>query len=136
MRAAIVAAAIRAALLNLIIWLAAGAAGAVPGADVVPRFAAQVAIASAFGAVAAGVVASRFRTRGARARWNRIALVVLVLSLASPLGLALGAVPIDPTAPSDTTFDGLRAGMGAIYAVFHLTVFLFVQRFVARELPE
>jgi hypothetical protein len=136
MRAAIVAAAVRAALLNLIIWLVVGAAGAVPGADLVPRFAGLVAVASAFGAVAAGVVASRFRAKGARARWNRVALTVLVLSLASPLGLALGAVPIDFSAPSDTTFDGLRVGIGAAYALFHVTVFLFVQRHVAREIPE
>jgi hypothetical protein len=135
MRTAIVAAATRAALLNLAIWLVAGAAGVVPGADVAPRFAAQVGVASAFGAVAAGVVASRFRTTGARLRWNRLARAVLVLSLASPLGLALGAVPFDPMAPSDTTFDALRAGAGAFYALFHLTVYVFVQRFIAREIP-
>ena len=135
MRTAIIAAATRAALLNLVVWLVAGAAGVVPGADVAPRFAAQVGVASALGAVAAGVVASRFRSTGARVRWNRLALAVLVLSLASPLGLALGALPFDPMAPSDATFDALRAGTGAIYALFHLTVYQFVQRFIAREIP-
>ena len=136
MRAAIVAAAIRAALLNLALWLIAGLLGVVPGADVAPRFAAQVAVASAFGAMAAGVVASRFGGKGARQRWNRIAFVVLLLSLASPVGLALGAVPLDVAAPTDTTYDNLRVGIGVLYAAFHLSVYLLVQRRIAREIPE
>lgn len=136
MRGAISRAAIGAAIVNLALWLIGGALGAVPASDAFPRFAAQVAVASAAGAVAAGIVANRFRGAGARKRWNRVAIAALVVSLGSPLALALGAVPIDIAAPSDTTHDALRMGIGIFYAIFHATTFAFVQRSIAIEIEE
>jgi hypothetical protein len=131
MRAAVVRGAAVAAVVNLMIWILAAAAGVVPPlADSVPTVA-GVAFASAGGVAAAGIVANRFIGTGARRRWDRVALVILVLSIGSPIGLALGAIPVSPIDPTNALLISFKGGIAAIYSVLHLTTFAVVQRTVA-----
>ena len=120
MRAAVVRGAAVAAVINLAIWVLASVAG--------------VAFASAGGVVAAGIVANRFIGTGARRRWDRVALVVLVLSIGSPIGLALGAIPVSPIDPTNELLISFKGGIAAIYAVLHLTTFAVVRRTVAEAI--
>ena len=101
MRAAVARGAVIAAVVNLAIWIGAALVGIVPPlADSVPTVA-NVVLASAGGVAAAGLVASRFVGTGARRRWDRVAIVVLVLSVGSPIGLALGLIPVSPIDPTN-----------------------------------
>ena len=134
MRAAVVRGAAVAAVINLAIWVLASVAGVVPPlADSVPTVA-GVAVASAGGVVAAGIVANRFIGTGARRRWDRVALVILVLSIGSPIGLALGAIPVSPIDPTNELLISFKGGIAAIYAVLHLTTFAVVRRTVAEAI--
>ena len=131
MRAAVARGAVIAAVVNLAIWIGAALVGVVPPlADSVPTVA-NVVLASAGGVAAAGLVASRFVGTGARRRWDRVAIVVLVLSVGSPIGLALGLIPVSPIDPTNELLISFKAGIAAIYAVLHLTTFAVVQRTVA-----
>jgi len=107
MRAAVVRGAAVAAFVNLAIWILAAVAG---------------------------VVANRFIGTGARRRWDRVALVVLVLSIGSPIGLALGAIPVSPIDPTNALLISFKGGIASIYAVLHLTTFVVVQRTVAEAI--
>lgn len=134
MRRAIARGAALATGANLVLWAIAALIGTVPPiGDTLPTVA-NVAFASIGGVLAAGVVASYFRGEGARRRWNRTALVVLILSFGSPLGLAFGLVPVSPIDPTNALLIAFRGGIGAIYAVMHVTTFIAVQRTIAREL--
>ena len=135
MRGAVVKGSILAALMNLVAWVALGVAGIVPGATEAPNLAISVVVASAFGVVAARVVAGRFSGLGARRRWDRVALVVLILSLASPIGLAAGLAPINFAAPSDPTYESFRTGIALVYALMHISTYAVVQRTVAHQVP-
>jgi hypothetical protein len=134
MRAAVVRGAAVAAVVNLAIWILAAAAGAVPPlAESVPTVV-GVVFASAGGVTAAGIVATRFIGTGARRRWDRVALVVLVLSIGSPVGLALGAIPVSPIDPTNALLISFKGGIATIYAVLHLVTFAVVQRTVAEAI--
>ena len=135
MRGAVVKGSIQAALMNLVAWIVLGVAGIVPGATDAPNFAISALVASAFGVIAASVVARRFTGLGARKRWDRVALVVLILSLASPIGLAAGLSPINIAAPSDLTYESFRTGMALVYALMHISTYAVVQGTVARQVP-
>jgi len=121
----------RAAVVNLAIWFVAALAGEVPPlAESVPTVV-GVAFASAGGVAAAGIVANRFIGTGARRRWDRVAWVILVLSIGSPIGLALGLIPVSPIDPTNALLISFKSGIAAIYAVMHVTTFIAVQRTVA-----
>jgi hypothetical protein len=131
MRAAVVRGAALAAVVNLAIWFVAALAGVVPPlAESVPTVV-GVAFASAGGVAAAGIVANRFIGTGARRRWDRVAWVILVLSIGSPIGLALGLIPVSPIDPTNALLISFKSGIAAIYAVMHVTTFIAVQRTVA-----
>ena len=133
MRAAIVRGAALAAVVNLVIWIVAAVAGVVPPlADTVPTVA-GVAFASAGGVAAAGIVARIFVGTWRRYLWDRTALVVLLMSLGSPLGLALGVIPVSPIDPTNELLISFKEGIALIYAVMHVTTYLAVQRTVAKE---
>lgn len=125
-----------AAFVNLALWVLASIAGVVPPiADTVPTVV-GIAVASAGGVAAAGIVANRFTGVGARRRWNRVAWVVLVLSIGSPIGLALGAIPVSPIDPTNPLLISFKGGIAAVYAVMHVTTFFAVQRTIAQEVKE
>jgi hypothetical protein len=131
MRTAVVRGAALAAVVNLAIWFVAALAGVVPPlAESVPTVV-GVAFASAGGVAAAGIVANRFIGTGARRRWDRVAWVILVLSIGSPIGLALGLIPVSPIDPTNALLISFKSGIAAIYAVMHVTTFIAVQRTVA-----
>ena len=133
MRAAIVRGAALAAVVNLVIWIVAAVAGVVPPlADTVPTVA-GVAFASAGGVAAAGIVARIFVGTWRRYLWDRTALVVLLMSLGSPIGLALGVIPVSPIDPTNELLISFKDGIALIYAVMHVTTYLAVQRTVAKE---
>jgi hypothetical protein len=134
MRAAVARGAVIAAVVNLAIWIVAAVAGVVPAiAETVPTVV-GVAFASAGGVAAAGLVATRFVGTGARRRWDRVAIIVLVLSVGSPIGLALGLIPVSPIDPTNALLISFKGGIAAIYAVLHLTTFAVVQRTVAEAI--
>jgi hypothetical protein len=134
MRAAVVRGAALAAVVNLAIWIVAAVAGVVPAlAETVPTVA-GVAFASAGGVAAAGIVANRFNGTGARRRWDLVAWVVLILSVGSPIGLALGLIPVSPIDPTNALLISFKVGIAAVYAVLHLTTFAVVQRTVAEAI--
>ena len=133
MRAAIVRGAALAAVVNLVIWIVAAVAGVVPPlADTVPTVA-GVAFASAGGVAAAGIVARIFVGTWRRYLWDRTALVVSLMSLGSPIGLALGVIPVSPIDPTNELLISFKDGIALIYAVMHVTTYLAVQRTVAKE---
>jgi hypothetical protein len=133
MRAAIVRGAALAAVVNLVIWIVAAVAGVVPPlADTVPTVA-GVAFASAGGVAAAGIVARIFVGTWRRYLWDRTALVVLLMSLGSPIGLALGVIPVSPIDPTNELLISFKDGIALMYAVMHVTTYLAVQRTVAKE---
>jgi len=134
MRAAVVRGAALAAVVNLAIWFVAALAGVVPPlAESVPTVV-GVAFASAGGVAAAGIVANRFIGTGARRRWDRVAWVILVLSIGSPIGLALGLIPVSPIDPTNALLISFKGGIAEIYGVMHVTTFAAVQRTVARAI--
>jgi hypothetical protein len=135
MRTAIARGATLSVVVNLALWFAASLVGVVPAAvDSVPTVV-TVAFFSAAGVVAAGIVANRFLGTGARTRWDRLALGILVLSFSSPIGLALGAIPVSQVDPTNALLLSHKVGIAAMYAVLHLTTYLVVQRTVAEEIP-
>ena len=134
MRAAVVRGAALAAVVNLAIWFVAALAGVVPPlAESVPTVV-GVAFASAGGVAAAGLVANRFIGTGARRRWDRVAWVVFILSIGSPIGLTLGLIPVSPIDPTNALLISFKGGIAAVYAVMHVTTFAAVQRTVARAI--
>ena len=133
MRAAVVRGAALAAVVNLAIWFVAAVAGVVPPlAESVPTVA-GVAFASAGGVAAAGLVARIFVGTWRRYLWDRAALLVLLMSLGSPLGLALGVIPVSPIDPTNELLISFKEGIALIYAVMHVTTYLAAQRTVAKE---
>ena len=133
MRAAIVRGAALAAVVNLAIWFVAAVAGVVPPlAESVPTVA-GVAFASVGGVAAAGMVARIFLSKWRQYLWDRAALVVLLMSLGSPLGLAMGVIPVSPIDPTNELLISFKEGIALIYAVMHFTTYLAVQRTVAKE---
>jgi hypothetical protein len=122
-----------AAVVNLTIWLVAAIAGAVPPlAESVPTVV-GVAFASVGGVAAAGLVARIFVGTWRRYIWDRAALIVLLMSFGSPLGLALGVIPVSPIDPTNELLISFKEGIALIYAVMHVTTYLAVQRTVAKE---
>ena len=120
-----------AAIGNLALWIVASIVGIVPPiGETVPTFA-GVAFASAGGVAAAGLVARIFVGAWRRYMWDRAALVVLLMSFGSPLGLAMGVIPVSPIDPTNELLISFKGGIAAIYAVLHLTTFAAVQRTVA-----
>ena len=118
---------------NLALWVAASIAGVVPPiAETVPTVV-GVAFASAGGVAAAGMVARIFLSKWRRYLWDRAALVVLVMSLGSPLGLAMGVIPVSPIDPTNELLISFKEGIALIYAVMHFTTYLAVQGTVAKE---
>jgi hypothetical protein len=133
MRAAVVPGAALAAVVNLAIWFVAALAGVVPPlAESVPTVA-GVAFASAGGVAAAGLVARIFVGTWRRYLWDRAALLVLVMSLGSPIGLAMGVIPVSPIDPTNELLISFKEGIALIYAVMHFTTYFAVQRTVAKE---
>ena len=133
MRAAVVRGAALAAVVNLAIWFVAAVAGVVPPlAESVPTVI-GVAFASVGGVAAAGMVARIFLNQWRRYLWDRAALVVLLMSLGSPLGLALGVIPVSPIDPTNELLISFKEGIALIYAVMHFTTYFAVQRTVAKE---
>jgi hypothetical protein len=134
MRAAAVRGAALAAVVNLAIWFVAAIAGVVPPlAESVPTVV-GVAFASVGGVAAAGIVANQFIGTGARRRWDRVAWIVLILSIGSPIGLALGLIPVSPIDPTNALLISFKGGIATVYAVMHVTTFAAVQRTVARAI--
>ena len=122
-----------AVIVNLALWAVASIAGVVPPiAETLPTVA-GVAFASAGGVAAAGLVARIFVGTWRRYLWDRAALVVLLMSLGSPLGLALGVIPVSPIDPTNELLISFKAGIAVIYAVMHFTTYFAVQRTVAKE---
>jgi hypothetical protein len=122
-----------AAIVNLALGVVASIAGVVPPiADTIPTVA-GVAFASAGGVAAAGIVARIFVGTWRRYLWDRTALVVLLMSFGSPLGLAMGVIPVSPIDPTNELLISFQGGIAAIYAVMHVTTYLAVQRTVAEE---
>jgi hypothetical protein len=133
MHAAIVRGAVLAAVVNLAIWFVAAVAGVVPPlAESVPTVV-GVAFASVGGVAAAGIVARIFVGTWRRYLWDRAALVVLVMSLGSPIGLAMGVIPVSPIDPTNELLISFKGGIALIYAVMHFTTYFAVQRTVAKE---
>ena len=122
-----------AVIINLALWVVASIAGVVPPiAETVPTVL-GVAFASAGGVAAAGIVARIFVGTWRRYLWDRAALVVLVMSLGSPLGLAMGVIPVSPIDPTNELLISFKEGIALIYAVMHFTTYLAVQGTVAKE---
>jgi hypothetical protein len=122
-----------AVIVNLALWAVASIAGVVPPiAETVPTVA-GVAFASAGGVAAAGLVARIFVGTWRRYLWDRAALVVLVMSLGSPIGLALGVIPVSPIDPTNELLISFKEGIALIYAVMHFTTYFAAQRTVAKE---
>ena len=133
MRAAVVRGAALAAVVNLAIWFVAALAGVVPPlAESVPTVV-GVAFASVGGVAAAGLVARIFVRTWRRYMWDRAALLVLLMSLGSPLALALGVIPVSPIDPTNELLISFKEGIALIYTVMHFTTYLAVQRTVAKE---
>jgi len=133
MRAAVVRGAALAAVVNLALWAVASIAGVVPPiADTIPTVA-GVAFASSGGVAAAGLVARIFVGTWRRYLWDRAALMVLLMSLGSPLGLAMGVIPVSPIDPTNELLISFKEGIALIYAVMHFTTYFAVQRTVAKE---
>ena len=133
MRAAVVRGAARAAVVNLAIWFVAAVAGVVPPIGETIPTVAGVAFASAGGVAAAGLVARIFVSTWRRYMWDRAALLVLLMSLGSPLGLALGVIPVSPIDPTNELLISFKEGIALIYTVMHFTTYFAVQRTVAKE---
>ena len=133
MRGAIRSGAFLAVGRNLVIWLVAAAIGIVPPAADSIATVVGVAIASAAGVIGAGVVASRFIGSWTRREWNAAAVVVLLMSMGSPIALAMGLIPVSPFDPENALLASYATGIGAIYGVLHLTTFAAVQSTVANE---
>jgi len=122
-----------AAIVNLALWAVASIAGVVPPiADTIPTVA-GVAFASSGGVAAAGLVARIFVGTWRRYLWDRAALVVLLMSLGSPIGLAMGVIPVSPIDPTNELLISFKEGIALIYAVMHFTTYFAVQRTVAKE---
>jgi hypothetical protein len=122
-----------AVIVNLALWAVASIAGVVPPiAETLPTVA-GVAFASAGGVAAAGLVARIFLSKWRRYLWDRAAVVVLLMSLGSPLGLALGVIPVSPIDPTNELLISFKEGIALIYAVMHFTTYFAVQRTVAKE---
>ena len=122
-----------AVIINLALWAVASIAGVVPPiADTVPTVA-GVAFASSGGVAAAGIVARIFVGTWRRYLWDRAALMVLLMSLGSPLGLAMGVIPVSPIDPTNELLISFKEGIALIYAVMHFTTYFAVQRTVAKE---
>jgi hypothetical protein len=122
-----------AVIINLALWAVASIVGVVPPiADTIPTVA-GVAFASSGGVAAAGIVARIFLSKWRRYLWDRAALVVLLMSLGSPLGLALGVIPVSPIDPTNELLISFKEGIALIYAVMHFTTYFAVQRTVAKE---
>ena len=122
-----------AVIVNLALWAVASIAGVVPPiAETLPTVA-GVAFASAGGVAAAGLVARIFVGTWRRYLWDRAALLVLLMSLGSPLGLALGVIPVSPIDPTNELLISFKEGIALIYAVLHFTTYFAVQRTVAKE---
>jgi hypothetical protein len=85
------------------------------------------------GVAAAGIVARIFVGTWRRYLWDRAALLVLLMSLGSPLGLALGVIPVSPIDPTNELLISFKEGIALIYAVLHFTTYFAVQRTVAKE---
>jgi hypothetical protein len=131
---AVIRGAALAAVVNLSLWAVASIAGVVPPmADTIPTVA-GVAFASAGGVAAAGIVAKIFTGTGARRRWDLVAWVVLILSIGSPIGLALGLIPVSPIDPTNALLIAFKGGIAVMYGVMHVTTFFAVQRTVAQEI--
>jgi hypothetical protein len=79
------------------------------------------------------MVARIFLSQWRRYLWDRAALVVLLMSLGSPLGLALGVIPVSPIDPTNELLISFKEGIALIYAVMHFTTYFAVQRTVAKE---
>ena len=122
-----------AVIVNLALWAVASIAGVVPPiAETLPTVA-GVAFASAGGVAAAGLVARIFVGTWRRYLWDRAALMVLLMSLGSPLGLAMGVIPVSPIDPTNELLISFKEGIALIYAVMHFTTYFAVQRTVAKE---
>jgi hypothetical protein len=122
-----------AVIVNLALWAVASIAGVVPPiADTIPTVA-GVAFASSGGVAAAGIVARIFVSAWQRYLWDRAALVVLLMSLGSPIGLAMGVIPVSPIDPTNELLISFKEGIALIYAVMHFTTYFAVQRTVAKE---
>jgi hypothetical protein len=122
-----------AVIVNLALWAVASIAGVVPPiAETLPTVA-GVAFASAGGVAAAGLVARIFVGTWRRYLWDRAALVVLLMSLGSPIGLAMGVIPVSPIDPTNELLISFKEGIALIYAVMHFTTYFAVQRTVAKE---
>ena len=133
MRAAVVRGAALAAVVNLAIWFVAAVAGVVPPIGETIPTVAGVAFASVGGVAAAGLVARIFVSTWRRYMWDRAALLVLLMSLGSPLALALGVIPVSPIDPANELLISFKEGIALIYTVMHFTTYLAVQRTVAKE---
>jgi hypothetical protein len=133
MRAAVVRGAALAAIGNLALWIVASIVGVVPPIGETVPTVAGVAFASVGGVAAAGMVARIFVSTWRRYLWDRAALVVLLMSLGSPLGLALGVIPVSPIDPTNELLISFKEGIALIYAVLHFTTYFAVQRTVAKE---
>jgi hypothetical protein len=122
-----------AVIVNLALWAVASIAGVVPPiAETIPTVA-GVAFASVGGVAAAGLVARIFVSTWRRYLWDRAALVVLLMSLGSPIGLAMGVIPVSPIDPTNELLISFKEGIALIYAVMHFTTYFAVQRTVAKE---
>ena len=122
-----------AVIVNLALWAVASIAGVVPPiAETLPTVA-GVAFASAGGVAAAGLVARIFVGTWRRYLWDRAALLVLVMSLGSPIGLAMGVIPVSPIDPTNELLISFKEGIALIYVVMHFTTYFAVQRTVAKE---
>ena len=133
MRAVVVRGAARAAVVNLAIWFVAAVAGVVPPIGETIATVAGVAFASVGGVAAAGLVARIFVSTWRRYMWDRAALLVLLMSLGSPLALALGVIPVSPIDPTNELLISFKEGIALIYTVTHFTTYFAVQRTVAKE---
>ena len=122
-----------AAIGNLALWIVASIVGIVPPIGETVPTVAGVAFASAGGVAAAGIVARIFVGTWRRYMWDRVALIVLLMSLGSPLGLALGVIPVSPIDPTNELLISFKEGIALIYAVLHFTTYFAVQRTVAKE---
>lgn len=122
-----------AAIGNLALWIVASIVGIVPPLGETIPTVAGVALASSGGVAAAGIVARIFVGAWTRHIWDRAALVVLLMSFGSPLGLALGVIPVSPIDPTNELLISFKEGIALIYAVMHVTTYLAVQRTVAKE---
>ena len=122
-----------AAIGNLALWIAVSIVGIVPPIGDSDPTVDGVAFASAGGVAAAGLVARIFVGTWRRYIWDRAALVVLLMSFGSPLGLALGVIPVSPIDPTNELLISFKDGIALIYAVMHVTTYLAVQRTVAKE---